>query len=339
VNVQTADTVANVQHEAQEALLSIRDLRVGFGRESDTVEAVRGVSLDLRRGEACGLVGESGSGKSSLASALMNLLPSGGRILSGSIVFADRELTALDERSWREIRGRRIAMVFQEAATALNPLITVGGHLKESLHLSAGTRGREARRRALALVQEVGLSDPERRLRQYPHELSGGMRQRVLIALALAGNPDLLIADEPTTALDVTVQAQILELLRARQRERGMTLLLISHSLPVVSSVVDRVVVLYGGRVMETGPVRELFRAPRHPYTAALLVANPEVDRELDIRPIPGSPPSVRSMPPGCPFAPRCPYVEPRCAERPPETVTVGPSHELACIVDPMRAA
>ena len=240
-----------------EALLDVRDLSVSFGGRS-LAEAVRDVSLTIGRGEACGLVGESGSGKSSLASALLNVLPVGGRVTSGSIVFDGQELTGLDERGWRRIRGRRIAMVFQEASMALDPLMTVGGHLKEALLLSASLRRGAAERRALELVQEVGISDPERRLRQYPHELSGGMRQRILIALALAGDPDLLVADEPTTALDVTVQAQVLELLRTRQLERGMAMLLISHSLPIISSVVDRVLVMYGGRIMESGRVQEL---------------------------------------------------------------------------------
>ena len=319
-----------------EALLDVRDLSVSFGGRS-LAEAVRDVSLTIGRGEACGLVGESGSGKSSLASALLNVLPVGGRVTSGSIVFDGQELTGLDERGWRRIRGRRIAMVFQEASMALDPLMTVGGHLKEALLLSASLRRGAAERRALELVQEVGISDPERRLRQYPHELSGGMRQRILIALALAGDPDLLVADEPTTALDVTVQAQVLELLRTRQLERGMAMLLISHSLPIISSVVDRVLVMYGGRIMESGRVQELFRAPRHPYTAALLVANPDVDRDVELRPIPGSPPSARRLPPGCPFAPRCPHRQDVCDTSPPPLVQVAAEHDVACVVDPFR--
>jgi oligopeptide/dipeptide ABC transporter ATP-binding protein len=317
-------------------LLEVSDLSVVFGSRPPA-EAVRGVSLAVGRGEACGLVGESGSGKTSLAAALLGVLPAGGGVVAGSAQFDGLELTRLDEPGWRAIRGRRIAMVFQEASMALDPLMTVGGHLREALLLGSSLRGRAADAGALELVHEVGISDPERRLRQYPHELSGGMRQRVLIALALSGDPELLIADEPTTALDVTVQAQILELLRARQVERGMAMLLISHSLPVVASVVDRVFVMYGGRIMEAGPVRELFRAPRHPYTAALLVANPDVDRDLELRPIPGSPPSAHRLPPGCPFAPRCPHRQTRCDERAPELVRVGPEHELSCVVDPFR--
>jgi oligopeptide/dipeptide ABC transporter ATP-binding protein len=333
-------TAEEVQHTAPagEALLEVRDLSVVFGGRPPA-EAVRGVSLTIARGQACGLVGESGSGKSSLAAALLGVLPVGGGVAAGSVVFDGRELTGLDEAGWRGIRGRRIAMVFQEASMALDPLMTVGGHLREALLLSASVRGRDADRRALELVREVGISDPERRLRQYPHELSGGMRQRILIALALAGDPELLIADEPTTALDVTVQAQILELLRARQLDRGMAMLLISHSLPIVSSVVDRVFVMYGGRIMESGPVRELFHAPRHPYTAALLVANPDVDRDLELRPIPGSPPSAHRLPPGCPFAPRCSYRQPRCDDRPPEPARISRDRDLACVVDPFRAA
>jgi oligopeptide/dipeptide ABC transporter ATP-binding protein len=318
-----------------DVLLEVRDLVVAYpGRPP--IEAVRDVSFTLRAGEAIALVGESGSGKSTLAAALIGLIPSRGRVVRGTLSLEGRALHDLDERGWRAVRGRRIGMVFQEAATALNPMMTVGGHLRETLRVTRRVRGTAAARKALELVQEVGLSDPERRLRQYPHELSGGMRQRVQIAMALAGEPAILVADEPTTALDVTVQAQILALLRQRQRERGMSLVLISHALPVVASVVDRVVILYGGRVMETGAARTIFAAPRHPYTAALLEANPDVDRDLAIRPIPGAPPRAGEVPRGCPFAPRCGYVVAGCREATPPVVAVD-DRELACLVDPLR--
>jgi oligopeptide/dipeptide ABC transporter ATP-binding protein len=319
-----------------DVVLEVRGLAIAYpGRPP--VEAVRDVSFALRAGEAIALVGESGSGKSTLAAALIGLLPSGGRVVRGTLSLDGRALHELDERGWRGIRGRRIGMVFQEAATALDPLMTVGGHLRETLRVTRRVGGRAAAREALELVREVGLSDPERRLRQYPHELSGGMRQRVQIAVALAGDPAILVADEPTTALDVTVQAQILALLRQRQRERGMSLVLVSHALPVVASVVDRVVILYGGRVMESGETRRLFAAPRHPYTAALLRANPDVDRDIEIRPIPGTPPRAADVLPGCPFAARCGFALAGCREAPPRLAVVD-DRELACPVDPLRA-
>ena len=320
------------------ARLVVEDVTVAFPGWPP-LEAVRSVSFELAAGEVCGLVGESGSGKSTLAAALLGLVPGRGRVTSGSIRFEGDDVTRMDEAELRALRGRRMAMVFQDHADALSPLMTVGSHLREALTLSRAMPRRARRPAALELLREVAISDPERRLGQYPHELSGGIRQRLLLALALAGDPDLLIADEPTTALDVTVQAQILELLRTRQRERGLTLLLISHALPLVASTVDRVIVMYGGRLMESAPAAELFGAPRHPYTAALLEANPDVDRDTKISAIPGAPPSPDRMPPGCPFAPRCAYAREVSYAAPPEPVEVGPGHLLACPVDPFGKA
>ncbi len=317
------------------AHLTLDELTVTYPGDPP-VPAVRGVTLRLDPGKVCGIVGESGSGKSTLAAAIIGLVPGRGRVTAGTITFEGADLTALGTAAWRSLRGRRIAMVFQDHAEALDPLLTVGGHLNEALALARGLRGAAARQAALELLREVAISDPERRLRQYPHELSGGMRQRLLIALALAGDPELLIADEPTTALDVTIQAQILELLLARQRSRGLTLLVVSHALPLIAGVADRVVVMYGGRVIETAPAALLFGAPRHPYTMALLRANPDVDRDAPIAVIPGAPPRLSALPPGCPFAPRCEFARDGCRTgAPPPLLAVAADHLLACPVDP----
>ena len=315
-------------------LLSIRDLHVRFATDRGTVYAVNGVDLDVEAGETVGLVGESGSGKSVTSLAIMGLLPTPPAVIDrGTIRFAGQDLLALAPAALRRLRGARIAMVFQDPMTALNPFLRVGRQLTEVLEVHRGLPHRAARHRATAMLERVGIPDAARRIDAYPHELSGGMRQRVMIAMSLLCEPELLIADEPTTALDVTIQAQILELLAELQRDLGMALLLITHDLGVVAGAADRVQVLYGGRTMERAPTRALYGAPRHPYTQGLLRSVPRVDGALEtLYSIPGAPPRLTSPLLGCPFAPRCAGAEPRCSTQdPPDRGEAG--HEVLCWV------
>jgi oligopeptide/dipeptide ABC transporter ATP-binding protein len=296
-----------------EQLLGARDLRVDFGPGR---EAVRGVDLRVARGETVALVGESGCGKSLSALALMGLLPPGAKA-SGSARLGDTELIGRDERALRRIRGNRIGMIFQDPMSALNPTATVGAQIAEVLAIHTSMRRGARRARALELLESVGIPDPAVRAKQMPHELSGGMRQRVMISIALAGEPDLLIADEPTTALDVTVQAQVLALLRERTRDTA--LLFITHDMGVVAEIADRVAVMYAGSVVETGPVAKVLEAPSHPYTAALLRSVPDPDRPAtgDLPTIPGQVPSVGEHIEGCPFRPRCANATDECVTAP----------------------
>jgi oligopeptide/dipeptide ABC transporter ATP-binding protein len=317
-----------------EPLLSVEDLRVTFGRPGREQVAVDGVSLALSAGEVLGIVGESGSGKSLTALSILRLVPSPpGRIEAKAIRFMGRDLLSLDERRMNEVRGADIAMIFQEPMSALNPVLTVGEQIAETLRIHEGMDRAAARLRSMELLNKVGISNPEQRLRQYPHELSGGMRQRVMIAIALACRPKLLIADEPTTALDVTIQAQILSLLRDLQRELGMAVLLITHDLGVVAQVVDRVAVMYAGRIVEQGTVGAVFERPSHPYTRLLMESIPSLDHDRDRLPtIPGMVPSLANLPRGCRFHPRCPAAQPPCTERQPALIAVDPGHGAACI-------
>ncbi len=322
------------------SLLEVRDLAVEFHRpHRPAIRPVDGVALVLARGEALALVGESGSGKSLTALALLGLAPASGRVAGGEVLIGGTDLLALPEHRRREFRGRRIGYVPQEAGGALDPVLTIGAQLLEALAVHRALRGPEARARATALLAEVGLPDPGATLHRYPHALSGGMRQRALIALALAGEPELLIADEPTSALDVTVQAQILELLGALRRRRGMGLLLVTHDLGLVAGHADRVAVMYAGRIVEEAPVAGLFGGPAHPYTRALLAAVPRVDGPpAPPRPIPGSVPDPSAFPAGCRFHPRCPDVIARCRTDAPVLAAIGRQppgepHRAACWV------
>ncbi|MCA3748566.1 MAG: ABC transporter ATP-binding protein, partial [Rubrobacter sp.] len=300
-----------------DVILRVRDLRVSFSTYAGRVEAVRGVSFDLRRGETLAIVGESGSGKSVTAKSIMRLLPeANSTIEGGEALFDGRDLLKIPERQMRGIRGRRISMVFQDPMTSLNPTMKVGRQIAESLRRHLGLSRRAARERAVELLRMVGIPKPETRVDQYPHQFSGGMRQRVVIAIALACDPDILIADEPTTALDVTIQAQILELLRDLQEQRGLSVILITHDLGVVAEVSHRVAVMYAGKIVETGTVHEVFHDPKHPYTWGLLtsVPLPTLDRSRDLVPISGSPPNLLHPPQGCPFTARCPHAMKICA-------------------------
>ena len=314
-----------------QTVLSVRDLATSFFTRRGEVQAVRGVSFDVRPGEILGLVGESGSGKSITCMSVLRLLKAGGRIKSGSASFEGTDLLSLDEDALADLRGNRIGVIFQDPMTSLNPTLTVGEQVMEAILRHKPVSRAKARARAIELFELVRIPSAAARLKSYPHEFSGGMRQRVMIAIALACDPKLLIADEPTTALDVTIQRQILALLKDLQQRLGMAVILITHDLGVIAEVTDRVLVLYGGLVMETAPVRELFAAPGHPYTVGLLGAVPDLrdDTHRRLTPISGSPPNMLAPPPGCPFAPRCPHAMTRClAEVPP---LFGNSHQSRC--------
>ena len=313
-------------------MLEVTNLRLGFTAGKKMLVAVDGISFAISKGETFALLGESGCGKSATAQGIMRLLPAAGRVTGGSIKLEGEELLTLAEAEMRQVRGARIAMIFQEPATSLNPVLTVGVQIGEVLDRHCDLRGEPARQRMLELLRQVGIADPELRLDEYPFQFSGGMKQRVMIAIALAGEPDLLIADEPTTALDVTVQAQILDLLAQIQRERGMGMLLITHDLGVVAKMAHRIGVMYAGELVEVADREEFFTRPQHPYTQALFAALPEVSRRgMALTTIPGQVPSLAAMPAGCRFADRCPYVMPVCRENSPDWREVATSHALRC--------
>ena len=317
-----------------QGILEVRDLRVSFSTYAGEVQAVRDVSFDLRRGETLAIVGESGSGKSVTAKSIMRLLPDANTLIKGGeILFEGQNILKLSEQQMQEIRGSKIAMVFQDPMTSLDPTMKIERQITESLKIHLGLSGQRARERAVELLTLVGISNPEDRIKQYPHQFSGGMRQRVVIAIALACDPQILIADEPTTALDVTIQAQILELLRELQERLGMSVILITHDLGVVAHTAHRVAVMYAGKVVETGTLRETFYNPQMPYTWGLLasIPLPTADRGQELIPIPGSPPDMLDPPKGCPFTARCPYSMRICADEMPEYTTFSPEHKAAC--------
>ena len=313
-------------------MLTVKNLRLGFTAGRQTLAAVDGISFAISKGETFALLGESGCGKSVTAQGIMRLLPAAGRVLTGSVQLDGEELLVLPEADMRRIRGGRMAMIFQEPATSLNPVLTVGRQIGEVLERHRNLHGEAATERMLELLRQVGIADPERRLGEYPFQLSGGMKQRVMIAIALAGEPRLLIADEPTTALDVTVQAQILDLLAGLQAARGMGMLLITHDLGVVARMAHRIGVMYAGELVEVASREEFFSRPQHPYTQALFAALPEVSRRgMALTTIPGQVPSLAAMPVGCRFADRCAHVMPVCREISPDWRGVAASHTLRC--------
>jgi oligopeptide transport system ATP-binding protein len=318
----------------EENILEVKDLEISFSTYAGEVQAVRGVTFDLRRGETLAIVGESGSGKSVTAKSIMRLLPEANSIVKGGeIAFEGRDLLSLSEKQMQGIRGSKIAMVFQDPMTSLDPTMRVGRQITESLRKHLGMSGQRAKQRSVELLKMVGIPNAEARVRQYPHQFSGGMRQRVVIAIALACDPQILIADEPTTALDVTIQAQILELLRDLQERIGTSVILITHDLGVVAQTAHRVAVMYGGKIVETGTVREIFYSPQMPYTWGLLssIPLPTADRSQDLIPIPGSPPDMHDPPKGCPFTPRCPYAMRICDEEMPDYKSFSAEHKAAC--------
>jgi oligopeptide/dipeptide ABC transporter ATP-binding protein len=325
-------------------LLSIRNLRTVFATDAGPARAVDGLALDVHPGETVGIVGESGSGKSVTALSILRLIRPPGRIVSGSsITFDGVDLVTCDTETLRSIRGRRIGMVFQEPMTALNPVFTVGDQIAEVVRVHESTTRADARTRAVEMLQAVGIPGPTERARQYPHQLSGGTRQRVLLAMALVLRPGLLIADEPTTALDVTVQAQILELLTDLQRQMGLAVLLITHDLAIIATIASRVIVMYGGQAVEEAPVEELFAAAHHPYTEGLLRAIPRPDpdgsRSGRLAVIPGTVPPATAWPAGCRFRDRCAFAWDRCRDEMPPLYALSATHSSRChlVVDPAR--
>jgi oligopeptide/dipeptide ABC transporter ATP-binding protein len=316
-----------------DVVISVKDLTVGFPSDDGVIRAVRGVSYDLHAGEVLGIVGESGSGKSVTSLAVMGLLPKSAKI-TGSVKFRDEEILGLSDNDMAKIRGNKVAMIFQDPMTSLNPVYKVGWQLSEAVLAHNAVSKEAARKRALELLEIVGIPSPDKRIDQYPHEFSGGMRQRVVIAIAMANDPDVIIADEPTTALDVTVQAQVLEALRAAQQETGAAMVLITHDLGVVAGQAERVLVMYAGKPVEIGPIDGIYHHPRMPYTVGLLGSLPRLDQRTQekLTPIPGTPPSVVNLPPGCPFAPRCPLRTDICLETEPALLpALGADHEAAC--------
>ena len=313
-------------------LLRIEDLHTQFHVHGGTVKAVDGVNLTIPAKATVGLVGESGSGKSITALSIMRLLEKNGRITAGHVWFRDRDLVGLTEEEMRDVRGNDVSMIFQEPMTALNPVYTCGDQIAEAVRLHEKVEPKAAFDRAIEVLRLVGISDPKRRARQYPHELSGGMRQRVMIAMALSTNPELLIADEPTTALDVTIQAQILTLMRNLKGEFGSAILLITHDLGVVAEMCDSVAVMYAGQIVEQATTMELFTNPKHPYTQGLLASIPRLGKKQDrLHVITGSVPNPLALPPGCAFRPRCPVKAPRSESEIPPLKAVGADHLVAC--------
>ena len=317
------------------ATLAVSDLRTLFGGVSASANVVDGVSFSLQPGRTTALVGESGCGKSVTALSLMRLIEPPGQIVSGSVTLDGRDLLTMDEREMERVRGARIGMVFQDPLTSLNPALTIGGQIVETLQAHQPMSRAQAERKAIELLARVGVANPEQRVHDFPHHFSGGMRQRVLIAAAISCSPSVIIADEPTTALDVTVQAKILRLLHDLQRDMGAALLLITHDLGVVAAMADEVLVMYAGRIVERADVDTLFHNPRHPYTKALLacVAGIEDDRRTALEPIGGSAPDLRNPPPGCRFAPRCPSAQDICRRQDQRLRSVSSDHEVACVL------
>ena len=314
-------------------LLSIEDLRISFFTPAGEVKAVNGVSYTLHRGEVLGIVGESGSGKSVSVSALMQLLTFPGRVIGGSIQFDGQDILALDANQMRKIRGKDMAMIFQDPMTSLNPVYTIGNQLTETILCHTAVTRKQAKEMAIESLRLVGISNPERRIKQYPHEFSGGMRQRVMIAMALACQPKLLIADEPTTALDVTIQAQILDLIKTLRKEIDAAVILITHDLGIVSDICDRVLVMYGGKVVESGRIDDIYYRPKHPYTQGLLACLPKVDagKREQLFPIEGTPIDLLNMPEGCSFASRCTRCMQVCLHKEPPMFDFGEEHYGQC--------
>ena len=317
----------------RQPLLAVEDLRVEFWTSRGNIYAVNGVSFDIAPGETLGIVGESGCGKSVTSLAMLGLLPRAGKVRTGKAVYQGRDLVQLPDRELRRIRGKEIAMIFQDPMTSMNPVLTVGRQLREALETHFGMKKREAQERAIELLDRVGIPSARSRIKDYPHQFSGGMRQRAMIAMALACQPKVLIADEPTTALDVTIQAQILNLVRELVAEQNAALILITHDLGVVAGMCERVNVMYAGMFMETGSAEQLFSRPRHPYTLGLLQSIPRLDaaRKTKLQPIGGNPRNMLAPPAACPFQPRCRYEVEQSSQEVPPLLEIEPGHHVAC--------
>ncbi|WP_173917202.1 ABC transporter ATP-binding protein [Halobacillus sp. Marseille-Q1614] len=321
-------------------ILDIQDLHVAFQTYGGEVQAVRGVNLELNKGETLAIVGESGCGKSVTANSIMKLIPSpAGRIKQGSITFKGKDITKMSNKAIRKVRGVDISMIFQDPMTALNPTLTIGNQLTEGVKQHRKISSKQANHQAIDMLKLVGIPNPEERMKQYPHQFSGGMRQRIVIAMALICEPELLIADEPTTALDVTIQAQILQLFQKIQRETGVSIILITHDLGVVAKIADRVAVMYAGKVVETGTRRDIFYRPKHPYTQGLLNSVPRLDQKGEkLVPIDGTPPDLFSPPEGCPFTARCPKAMEVCSRVYPFHSELSDTHTVDCWLQDERA-
>jgi oligopeptide/dipeptide ABC transporter ATP-binding protein len=322
-----------VSHRTGEPLLVVRDLRmnyVSFGG-ARVVKAVDGVSFSINRGETLGLVGESGSGKTTTCLSILRLLPPGAKIVGGSVELGGKDLMRLQDREMSDVRGGKIAMILQDPMASLNPLWSIQNQTEEPAYYHRKMSGRGLREHVISLLQAVRIPSPQVRMREYPHQMSGGMRQRVVGAIALSGGPELIMADEPTTNLDVTIQAQYLNMLKDLQRRTGVALLFITHNLGIVAKMCDRVAVMYAGRIVEQGPVRELFTAPKHPYTQALLDSIPKIGSKEPLYAIPGQPPDLANLPGGCAFNPRCTHAWERCREEVPPDFALAPDHEAKC--------
>ena len=315
-----------------EHLLSVQNLHTSFFTDSGEVQAVNGVSFDLNAGEILGIVGESGSGKSVTAYSIMQILAETGRVVEGRIIYRGQDLTKWKNKQLRTFRGKCCSIIFQDPMTSLNPVFTIGSQIGEAIKLHTDKKGAEVKARSVELLQLVGINEPERRLKQYPHELSGGMRQRVMIAMALACEPDILIADEPTTALDVTIQAQILELIQELQKKLGMAVILVTHDLGVIADMCDNIIVMYGGRICERGTAREIFYNPKHEYTKGLLRSIPNVNNmKKRLVPISGAPINMLNLPKGCAFCTRCDAAMKICLTEHPEEIAINDDHKASC--------
>ena len=315
-----------------DCLLSVQDLHTSFFTDAGEVQAVNGVNFNLDRGEILGIVGESGSGKSVTAYSIMQILADTGRIVSGKILYKGEDLSTWNDKQMQNFRGKACSIIFQDPMTSLNPVFTIGNQMKEAVVLHTDKRGKVADERVIELLELVGINEPRKRVRQYPFELSGGMRQRVMIAMALACEPDILIADEPTTALDVTIQAQILELIQELQKKMGMAVILVTHDLGVIADMCDNIVVMYGGRICERGTAREIFYNPRHEYTRGLLRSIPNVNNmKTKLVPISGTPINMLNLPKGCAFCARCDSAMKICLTEPPEELWINDEHKAAC--------
>ena len=317
----------------KEVLLEVKDLSVSFFNKTGEVQAVRGINYTLHKGEVLGIVGESGSGKSVSSHAILRLTPDSGKVKSGEILFEGRDILKMSKKEIRELRGNRIAMIFQDPMTSLDPLFTVEYQMNESLKKHTNLDAASRKKRIIELLEMVGINQPERRAKQYPYEFSGGMRQRVMIAIALSCDPQLLIADEPTTALDVTIQAQIIDLLKELKDKLGMAIIFITHDLGVVSDICDKIIVMYAGKIVESGEKRRIFYKQQHPYTKGLLASVPDVDSDVSekLKPIKGNPPDMSTLKPGCAFAPRCNCAMQICVREEPPLMQIGEEHEAAC--------
>ena len=315
-----------------ETILSVQNLHTSFKTGKGEVLAVNGVSFNLDKGKILGIVGESGSGKSVTAYSIMQILESNGRIKEGKVLYKGEDITKFTEKQMRDFRGKCCSIIFQDPMTSLNPVFTVGSQLKEAIELHTDRRGKAAEERAVEMLTLVGVNEPEKRVKQYPYQLSGGMRQRVMIAMALACDPDILIADEPTTALDVTIQAQILELMQKLQKKLGMAIIMVTHDLGVIADMCDEIIVMYGGRVCERGTAEDIFYRPHHEYTKGLLRSIPNVDRIGEkLVPIPGTPINLLNMPKGCAFCPRCENAMKICIEQQPPEMQMPDGHFASC--------